>query len=144
MVKKGEEMARALGELQPLLLKLLTQRAVDRLPEIIWALGELGTTEAVGLLIDLFYESSFRYSLYIGLALDRIGGSKVRAFIKDNLESGQAMRQRMACYMLRKTQDRELLPYIRTLLVHPNCKIRNSARIAFQRLTSDKDPKSAS
>jgi len=102
---------------------------------LIAALGDIGDPAAVKPLMNLYYGSNLQYQHQIALALARIGGPDVAAFIKDNMESGNDKRRRMAGFMLLKSTDAGLVPYAVSLLDDPDESIRKYAMGGLKNIT---------
>ncbi|NOY69402.1 MAG: HEAT repeat domain-containing protein [Deltaproteobacteria bacterium] len=131
---------RALGEMKanqamPVLFSLLEGRNPRLMDSVIFALGEIGDPAAARPLIDLYYESGLKYQFQVGLALAQIGGRNVAQFIKDNMESGNTKRRRMAGFMLLKSKDKTLIPYALSLLDDQDKSIRTCALGALKNMT---------
>lgn len=103
----------------------------------VFALGEIGDPSTVKPLINLYYESGFQYQMQIGLALSEIGGPQVSDFIKTNMDSGHPKRQKMAGYMILKSQNASLVPYAISLLNHPNETIVRYALGGLKNITGN-------
>ncbi|MGM0452378.1 MAG: HEAT repeat domain-containing protein [Thermodesulfobacteriota bacterium] len=130
----------ALGHLKvqkavPVLLEVLETRDRRLTAPAIFALGEIGDRAAAKPLIDLYYESGMRYQLQIGLALSNIGGPDVMDFIRTNIESSSEKRQKMAAYVMLKTENKAIIDQAIQLLDHPSKTIRRYAKGALKNNT---------
>jgi HEAT repeat protein len=111
----------------PQMVNILKKQDRQLTAPAIFALGEIGNPTTVKPLINLYYESGFQYQMQIALSLAQIGGPEVAEILKTNMESGNPKREKMAGYILLKSQDLSLAPYAITLLDHPDETIRRYA-----------------
>ena len=119
----------------PFLCSILKKQDRQLTAPAIFALGEIGDPSTVKPLIDLYYESGFQYQMQIGLSLSDLGGPEVSEFIKTNMDSGHPKRQKMAGYMILKSQDASLVPYAISLLNHPDETIGRYALGGLKNMT---------
>ncbi len=119
----------------PVLLKLMEKKDKLLMSRIISAMGSIGDKKFVQPLAHLYYETGHKYSLLIGNALGNIGGPEVIEFVKDNIDSDDAERQKVAGYVLARINDSQFVPYFATLLDHESSLVRKYAVQALQKST---------
>ncbi|MCP4113440.1 MAG: HEAT repeat domain-containing protein [Desulfobacteraceae bacterium] len=123
------------GDAVPVLLKLMKKRDKVFMPRIISAMGSIRDKKFVKPLTHLYYETGHQYSLLIATTLGNIGGSEVVEFVKDNIDSDDAERRKVAGNVLTRINDRQFVPYFATLLDHESRLIRKYAVQALKRST---------
>jgi len=130
----------ALGQMKvkrsvPLLITLLDADEKKLVAESIAALGSIGDPRAVEPMIRLYYGTGDTYAPYVGTALAKMGGERVREFVKVNIESGDRSRQRMAGQMLVRMKDPEFQRFAIGLLDHSDRLVRGYAVEYLTRVT---------
>ncbi|MFW5861769.1 MAG: HEAT repeat domain-containing protein [Spirochaetota bacterium] len=119
----------ALGQLKagkavPLLISILEDDNRQLVAESIAALGSIGDKRAVKPIIRLYYGTGDAFAPYVTTALAKIGGERVREFVRVNIESGDQSRQRMAGQLLLRLKDPELKKFGIKMLDHGDDLVR--------------------
>ena len=81
------------------------------------ALGSIGDQRAVRPLIDLFYGTGDAYATVTANALAKIDGPQVSEFVRDNINCRDEKRQMVALYIVQRTKDRSLIPFMKKAII---------------------------
>jgi len=120
----------ALGQLKarkavPLLISILEDDNRQLVAETIAALGSIRDERAVKPIIGLYYGTGDAFAPYVTTALAKIGGERVREFVRVNIESGDRSRQRMAGQLLLRMKDPGLKKFGIKMLSHGDDLVRS-------------------